>query len=246
MTEWIGRWLVRMRSVCLKREDRKLKRFLSILPCAILFALGGCGLKGNQGGDIRFHDDGRAKPIVAFVPVFDQSGSDIGWSLSEELTDLLKNRLFKRARFYVTVPSSHDKAWLGVSEETHPFSSEVQWIQEAFDSYEYVVFIELVEYNIHSKEKKQTLLDKVTPSYELSMTARARIFDLRGEKLEVILQEFIHKNYSIPKPNALDIANPNRWKKWTHHVSPLGLSHAQFCKEVVKRVEEYIALSKSQ
>ena len=246
MVHWLKQQVLKKRELRLKTGKNRRQLFFFISAWIPLFLLSGCGLSKTQIGDVRFHDDGRAKPIVAFVPIIDRSGSEIGWSLSEEWTDLLKNRLFKRNRFYISVPNGMSEFSFSPSRRPCPFSSDVGWIQEAFESYEYVIFIEIVEYDIHLKEKGKSLLQKISPSRELSMTARIHIFDLRGEKPEIILQEFIHKNYSIPKPSSIEASNPGRWKKWTHHVSPIGLSHAQFCKEISKRIEEYIALSKSR
>ncbi len=211
-----------------------------------LFTLLGCSSKGNYEHATRFHDDGRAKPIVAFVPVFDRSESKLGWSLSEEFTDSLKNRLMKRNNFYVSTPSDINAAIADLSAENNPFAADTTWIKEAFENHEYVVFTELVEHDIHPKELKGNFLDKITPSSELAMTMRIRVFDLRGTNPEVILQEFVHQNHIIPKPANLTDPNPERWKKITYSVSPMGLAHAQLSKEVVKRIEDYILLSKSK
>jgi hypothetical protein len=75
---------------------------------------------------------------------------------------------------------------------------------------------------------------------------RIRVFDLRGSKPEVILQEFVRQTHVIPKPSDLKEHNPERWKKVTYAVSPMGLAHAQLAKEVVKRIEDYVLLSKSK
>jgi len=219
-----------------------MKRLGILLP---VFFLLGCSLKRDYEHATRFHDDGRSKPIVAFIPVFDRSESNVGWSLSEELTDRLKNRLIKRNHFYISTPSEIYTAVANLSSKNNPFLADIAWIKEAFENYEYVIFTELVEHDIHPKELKKDFLYKLTPSSELSMTMRIRIFDLRGAKPEVILQEFVHQNHTIPKPANLNEPNPERWKKITHHVSPIGLAHAQFCKEIAKRSEEYILLSKS-
>jgi len=77
------------------------------------------------------------------------------------------------------------------------------------------------------------------------MTMRIRIFDLRSSKPQIILQELIHQSHLIPKPSDLMRANPDRWKKMTFNVSPMGLAHSQLSKEVSKRIEDYILLSQS-
>ncbi len=220
-----------------------IKRFGLIVT---LFALFGCSSKGGYEQATRFHDDGRAKPIVGFVPVFDRSESKVGWSLSDEFTDHLRTRLHKRNNFYVSTPSDINASIVDLSAENNPFATDIDWIKDAFESHEYVVFAELVEHDIHPKELKGNFLDKITPSSELTITMRVRVFDLRGTKPEVILQEFVHQNHVIPKPSNISEPNPDRWKRITFTVSPLGLAHAQLSKEVVKRVEDYILLSKSK
>lgn len=218
---------------------------LGLLGIAFL-ALVGCSTKGDYEHATRFHEDGRAKPIVAFVPVFDRSGSNVGWSLSDEFTNGIKTRFLKRSNFYVSTPDEVNTAISSLSAENNPFSSETHWIKEAFENHEYVVFAELVEHDIHPKELKGNFLDKITPSSEITATIRVRVFDLRGSKPEVILQEFVRQTHTIPKPSDLNEPNPDRWKKITYSVSPMGLAHAQLIKEVVKRVEDYILLSKSK
>lgn len=218
---------------------------LGLLGIAFL-ALVGCSTKGDYEHATRFHEDGRGKPIVAFVPVFDRSGSSVGWSLSDEFTNGIKTRFLKRSNFYVSTPDEVNAAISSLSAENNPFSAETHWIKEAFENHEYVVFTELVEHDIHPKELKGNFLDKITPSSELTATIRVRVFDLRGSKPEVILQEFVRQTHMIPKPSDLNEPNPERWKKVTYSVSPMGLAHAQLAKEVVKRVEDYILLSKSK
>ncbi len=221
-----------------------LKRFgISLTLCLILF---GCSSNGNYDQVTRFHDDGRAKPVVAFIPVFDRSNAQVGWSLSDEFTDQLRGRLHKQNSFYLNTPDEINQIVANLSAEDNPFSTNTDWIKDAFDHHEFVVFAELVEHDIHLKPLKGNFVDKITPSSELSLSMRVRVFDLRGSHPEVILQEFVHQNYLIPKPSNLNNPNPEKWKKVTFIVSPMGLAHTQFSKEIIKRIENYILLSKSQ
>lgn len=221
-----------------------LKRFgLIFTLCALLF---GCASKGNYETTTRFHDDGRAKPSVAFTPVFDRSEANVGWSLSEEFTDQLRSRLVKRKNFYLTSPFEISEIVSGLNRENNPFGKEINWIKETFKGQEFVVFTELVEHDIHGKTPKGNFIDKITPSSELTLTMRIRVFDLRGTKPVVILQEFVHQDHLIPRPSNISDPNPEKWKRVTFTVSPLGIAHSQFAKEVAKRIEDYILLSKTQ
>ncbi len=213
---------------------------------ALCLALFGCSSNSNYDQVTRFHDDGRAKPVVAFIPVFDRSNAQVGWSLSDEFTDQLRGRLHKQNSFYLNTPDEVNQIVANLSAEDNPFSTNIDWIKDAFDRHEFVIFAELVEHDIHSKPLKGSFVDKITPSSELSLSMRVRVFDLRGSHPEVILQEFIHQDHLIPKPSNLNDPSPEKWKKMTFIVSPMGLAHMQFSKEVIKRVEDYILLSKSQ
>ena len=211
---------------------------------SLCIALFGC-TKNVDEQTSRYHDDGRAKPVVSVIPVFDQSEAKIAWSLSEEFTNQLRQRLFKRNRFYLSTPEEINTVTSKLTEEENPFSTDYGWVKEAFDGHEFIVFTELVEHDIHPKPLKNNFLDKLTPYCELSMTMRVRIFDLRSPKPQIILQELIHQSHLIPKPSNLMEASPDRWKKMTFNVSPMGLAHSQLSKEVSKRIEDYILLSQT-
>jgi len=200
----------------------------------------------SQDQNTRYHDDGRSKPTVAFVPVFDRSGAEVSWSLSEEFTDHLKQRFLKRSNFYLNTTEDINHEIDTLTEQNDPFASEISWVGETFSKEEFVVFAELVEHDIHDKEAKNNFLDKITPSSEISMTMRIRVFDLREETPKIVLQELVTQSHLIPKPSDLREESPDRWRKMTFSITPLGLAHAQFSKEVAKRIEDYILLSKSR
>ncbi len=212
---------------------------------AIFFIFYGC-TKHIDRQEAYCHDDGRSKPIVALIPVFDSSSSKIAWNLSEEFTDHIRERLAHRNNFYLNSPDQIDTEMETLSDANNPFALDVSWIGRTFTKEEYVIFTELVEHDIHPKKSKGNILDKLTPSYELSMTMRIRVFDLRKESPKVVLQELVHQDYLIPKSSTLNEQNPDFWKRKTFFITPLGMAHIQLSKEIVNRVEEYIILSKSR
>ena len=221
-----------------------LKRIGILLTLCLILA--GCGSKSSYDQVTRFHDSGKAKPVVAFVPVFDRSSADVGWSLAEEFTDQMRTRFLKRNSLYLNLQSGLNETIISMSAHNNPFSENTEWIKEAFDTQEFVIFTELVEHDIHAKTPKGNFVDKITPSSEIAMTMRVRVFDLRGESPEVVLQELIHQSHLIPKPNNINEPSPGKWKKVTFTVSPLGLAHAQLSKEAVKRIEDYILIAKAR
>jgi len=221
-----------------------LQRFgWMITLCLAVF---GCSQHNSGDQATRFHEDGRAKPIVALPPVFDRTEAEIGWSLSEEFTNHIRQRMLKRNNFYLNTPDEINAVITSLTEENNPFSNDTAWIKEAFKDHEFVIFTELLEHDIHPKPLKGSFVDKITPSSELTLTMRIRVFDLRSHTPEIILQELVHQTHLIPKPSNLSEENPQRWRNMSFNVSPLGLAHSQFSKEVSKRIEDYILLSKSK
>jgi len=222
----------------------KFKSFTLILTLCL--AIFGCSTNNQYDHAAKFHDDGRAKPVVALIPVFDRSAANLGWDLSEEFTDQRRSKLQKKSNFYLSTSDEVNQVVANLNSEDTPFSTNIDWIKEEFSRHEYVIFTELVEHDIHTKSLKGNFMDKITPSSELSLTMRVRVFDLRGKQPEVILQEFVHQDHLIPRPSNLQEPNPEKWRKMTFMVSPLGIAHNQFSKEVINRIEDYILLSKSQ
>ena len=203
----------------------------------------GCGQSRSLSDVALCHDDGRAKPIVAFSPVYDGSCAEVGWSLSEEFTDHIKERFLQKKNIYLKALDEGNMVAIRTKKH-NPFSSSIEWVKGAFKDCEYVVFTELVEHEIYPKCPEKGFIAHFLPSSELSLTMRIRIFDLRFTKPQVILQELVHQNYPIPKPGHLKNSHPEQWKKMSFHVSPLGFAHSQFVKKVSTRMEEYILLSK--
>jgi len=212
--------------------------FLLLLACS-------CNTKQDV-AQTRFHDDGRAKPTVAFVPVFDRSGAELPWSLSEEMSATIKRRLQKQSNVYLAHPSAVAQSTSMLTQQNDPFGKDISWTKEAFLSHEFVIFTEVVEHNVHERASSESMWDKLAPSGELDMTMRIRIIDLRGSDPEIILQEMISQSHLLPKSNLEMPKGEDKWKKKTYLVSPLGFAHLQMTKEVTKRLEEYILLAKSR
>ena len=203
-----------------------------------------CGTK-NTTAQTKFHDDGRAKPTVVLVPVFDRSNAELAWSLSEEMTAAIRSRLLKRGNFYLAHPSMVSQYTAHLTHKDDPFGTDISWTKEAFQSHEFVIFAEVVQHHLHEKTSNESFLDKLTPSGELDMTMRLRIVDLRGNEAKIILQEMISQNHLLPKSSIELPKDELKWKRKTYFVSPLGFAHLQMSKEVSRRVEDYILLAQS-
>ncbi len=220
-----------------------------MLPNLIVIALAivtfGCGNHSNN-QMVKCHDDGRAKPIVAFVPLFDRSGAVMPWNLSEELSYTMQRRLTERGECFLTDSDVIKEITSKLTDAHNPFGNELAWTKNAFSYNEFVVFTELIEHQIHPKELRNSFIDKITPSYQLDMTIRIRVIDLRFEKPQVILQELVQQSHLIPKPVYEPNGEQDKWKKRTYAVSPISFAHLQMTKNIARRIEDYILLAKTK
>lgn len=212
---------------------------------ASLILLTGCSHSTSSEPMTRYHDDGRAKPMVALLPISDKSETELPWNLSEELTYSVYNRVAKRGVFWINTFAECVQNAKRIHPSHNFFSKDVSWVKEYFPDHEFVVFCELVEHDIHERAPSNSFLDRITPSNELEMAVRIRVLDVREEP-RVILQEVVTQKNMINKQTALDQQDPEQWKHLTYSISPLGYSHSQFSKEIVRRIEEYIILAKSR
>ena len=213
-----------------------------LLACIFL-----CACNRNHSNQVSlFKDDGHRKAAVAFVPVVDNSESELPWSLSEEFTSSITQRLTSRNN--VLLAGEHDifAALDGIDDSCQPFNDDMQWMKKTFQDQDFVVFTELIDHYLHTHPNQKIAdLDDGRAAF-LDLTMRVRVIDLRGREPQVVLQEIIHHDHNIPKFFAnIDYAEKH-WGKTSFHITPVGLAHAQLTREMASRLDDYISIAKSK
>jgi hypothetical protein len=180
------------------------------------------------------------RPIVGVVPVIDHSHSDLNWDVSQELSTALRQRLAQKNRLYLI--GKEDAAAMGKKAlASHdPFELDTDWVRKYFPQNEFVVFIELLQHNEIPILSSNNLQD--APA-ELNLSARVRVFDLRGPAPRIVLQEVVEQEHHIPRQFTKANFNQVPWGDETFDVSPLGIAHDMLCKEISSRVEDYILIA---
>ncbi|NGX51899.1 MAG: hypothetical protein KR126chlam5_00188 [Candidatus Anoxychlamydiales bacterium] len=181
----------------------------------------------------RFYDDGRARPVVAISSVIDSTTYDLPWSLSEEITFLIKSQLTNNKNLFLSSTEMMDES---LTNTDAPFDLNVNWMKDRFDNSEFLVFLELLN---HNELKKDNISN-------LEMSMRIRIVDVRSREPKVILQECIDENYYIAKGSIKEDYQNVIWGSSEYANSRMGLAHKQLAKEISDRISDYIALSKSR
>jgi hypothetical protein len=208
----------------------------------LLFSFFAISCSHNSDETSRFHEDGRAKPVIAIASAIDTTSFECPWSLSEEITTMVTGQIAQSGKLFV-----HANAEFPFVE--NPFGMDLSWVKREFQKEEFVIFLELVEH-----ENKPVFKGKREPAYyspqevstNLNMSVRLRVLDIRGSQPKIVLQELIRDSYYIPKTLIPTDYNSVVWGSDEYRTSPMGVAHAQFVQEIASRVMDYVLLAKSQ
>lgn len=185
-----------------------------------------------------------SKPRVAVAPAIDNSDHDLSWNLSDEMTYSVFYRLDQKNQFIVTDPQKVKSISRRLQQSNNPFGGDLKWVKRYFAQDDFVVFLEVLKH-----EESSIVNDKeVNPkdcSANLNMTLRVVVVDIRQQTPEVILQEIVTDTHFIPRQFNKYNFHQASWGTEEFHLSPVGMAHAQFIKDISARVEEYIQLAKS-
>ena len=188
----------------------------------------------------RYHEDGRAKPVVAIASMIDTTSFDVPWSLSEEFTSEVLKNVAQNGSIFV-------RATDDFSPTENPFAQDLSWVKREFPSQEFVVFMELVQHDISLASKGK---NSSTPTQELAtnlnMAVRVRVLDLRGAAPKIVLQEMVRDSYYIPRSLLPTDYNLTTWGSAEFRTSPMGIAHSQIVQQISNRLSDYILLAKSR
>jgi hypothetical protein len=187
----------------------------------------------------RYHEDGRAKPIVAVAPLIDTTSFDAPWSLSEELTAMIVQRVGESGEVFVR--SAENSAFA-----ENPFGSDLNWIKREFEGKEFVVFLELVQHEAAPVSQEKRNLPPQEVSTNLNMSVRMRVIDLRGPSPQIVLQEMVKESYFVPKTLMPTDYSQVVWGTDDYRQSPMSIAHAQLVQELSDRISDYVLLAKSR
>ncbi|MGR3912372.1 MAG: CT253 family lipoprotein [Candidatus Rhabdochlamydia sp.] len=208
-----------------------MKRVTCILFSFTIF-LGGCG---HHQAPFSMEKPTSNRPIVSLVPVIDHSKPLARWNLSQELSQTIRSRLAHEGTLYLLSKDLVDNLSEKIKPGKNPFSLDTQWIKKAYPPSEFIAFFELLNHKISPLNHSESDLQP-TSSF-LNMSVRVRVFDVRGNSPQVVLEELIEHSQYLPLQ-----AENTSWGDDMFELSPVGLAHEKLCQELATRVEDYILI----
>ncbi|MGH2611939.1 MAG: CT253 family lipoprotein [Rhabdochlamydiaceae bacterium] len=210
----------------------------SIWACALF--LGGCS-KGANSTAVLIEQPVTTRPIVTIAPVFDRSHHELSWNISHELTAAIRQRLTQYGHLYLLSEDQVYAMTRRLPQGHDPFGLETAWVKKGYPQNEFVAFFELIDH------REVPLLSSKSNSEEgpaqLNVSMRVRVFDLRGDVPNVVLEEIVEQSHHIPRQFTRNQFNQVPWGDEMFEISPLGIAHEKLCQELASRVEDYILLN---
>lgn len=195
----------------------------------LLLTISGCA--SRYADFFPYHDDGKQKPHVAFLPMDNTSESCINPTIEKDLYNSIRNQVMYRGDLYFFSEDETGSMIRKAGPDVDFFGKDLSF-SNAFCGSEFIVVTELIEHCIVPRsDVKSCYMSHCTLGDScLSMRLRIRVIDRRCDGPRVILQEIIDVNYAITNNAACNPLEP----KGTVY------AHKRFVEDVVCRLENVI------
>lgn len=228
-----------------------MKKILFYLPLiAAAIVLTSCSEKYKD--TTLYQINGRAKPIVAILPVIDgresqetMSSRGVTWDISKELTEGIRGRLSNSEKLYVL----RDGGNIDVAQQFNTVDCRQisRNFSQGINNAEFIVVTELV-----NQQEKPYNQDRFSPAHSvkgevaevLSIDFRVKVVDMREATPKIVLQEVIHANHLINKPESQFDYSRAAYGSSSYIRTPMGVAHHKLVREVTGRIENYIRATK--
>jgi hypothetical protein len=219
--------------------------YFRFAPVCLALLAAGCHQSSTHSDErpAVMQQEARTRPRVAIVPVIDHSVNGCRWNLSEEFTSQICDELYQKDNMRMVNPNKAKALLRNAKVDSSPFEVNVDWVKKVFKDDEFVVFMELVEHQEIYRQEQGKLKPVKDCSADLNMSMRVRVLDLREEKPQVVLQELVHHTHFIPKQYTEKNYFHASWNYDSFALSPTGLAHEEFIRDIASQINAYIVLS---
>jgi hypothetical protein len=219
-----------------------ISKVIAILICCV--SVTSCGRSCSD--TCLYEKTGQIKPTVAVMPCLVKNNEvEIGWDLSEELTQELRRRVFESPKIYLE--RGNETVQLAKALSTPNPKLIPSAPLKDLDYADYVLVTEVVEqrqtpYGFPSLSEQKGHLEELGAI--LALKLRVRVVDCRNGEPHVILQELMETSQVVAKPYLQTDYQRVKWGSEPFMHTPLGMAHSKILREVVAHVENYIVATR--
>ena len=206
--------------------------------------ISGCSNRFND--TAAYHSSGRAKPVVAVLPVIDSTSGDkkeYHWDRSEEFTTEIRKYISDSSQLYLL----NLAAGMNTAQTLNtPHVSEIsEDLLQSLSPAEFAIVSELIDekvipYGLRNANASRPHLSDI--GSKISIALRVRVIDLRGKEPKIVLQEVIYQDHDVAKAYYNCDYKKCPWGSARYATTPMGIAHAKVIRELVAHVEGYVGL----
>jgi hypothetical protein len=216
-----------------------MRRITTLLLTSALTLLVGCD--SHYTDTALYHSNGKAKPIVAVLPVIDSTDTQVyNWDRSEEFTSEIRKHVAVSPRLYLL---NYAGALSLAKELNTPHMDEIpHHVIDNLTPAEFAIVSELIDERVTPcgiKKNPSKLTGDLGSKIQLAM--RIRVLDLRGKEPKVVLQEVIYQDQDVASAYESDYTKAP-WGSARFPQTPLGMAHNKVVRKLVAHVEGYVGL----
>lgn len=185
------------------------------------------------------HDDGVVKPVVALLPLIDDSELDNSFDLPNELTKSMRCEIRNSGELYL-LPHNEVEMHLSQMGKADIFGKKDALLSQHFCNADFVVLTELISHEIIPYEVNTNIIKSILDRKTLQISMRIKILDVRDSAPHIVLQEILTNQYPILRRDLEIDLNNLQIDSENYKYSSICRAHQQLVYTVVKRMEEVI------
>jgi hypothetical protein len=188
-----------------------------------------------------YHDDGRPKPKVVIVPVFNSCEDVVPWDVSKELTAGMRYEIMNNGELFL-FSQEEVNSTLAKMGGVDFFTKESVFAQN-FCEADFVVLVEFMDQQNCNSYTVAGCPIPFSPCREVVLKTRVKVIDLRSRSPRIVQQEILSDTYLVT-PECADIHGkfPETGTS-AYQRSSIGKAHQRMVSNLVTRMERVIKCS---
>jgi len=171
-----------------------------------------------------YHDDGRMKPHVAFLPVINSLPKTLPSDVSNDMANAIHYHLMDSGQLYA-LPEEQVKAGIEQCGGLAFFEKDCAFAQQYKDA-DFIVIIDLIDHTYENCNSRGIA--------QLVLKARVKVIDARFRESSIALQEIMARDYTVyAVPGAFETEQE-------HYAMSISKAHNKFAVEIAQRIEQVI------
>lgn len=188
-----------------------------------------------------YHDDGRPKPKVVIVPVFNSCEDHVPWDISQELTSNMRYEIMNNGELFLFSQEEVNSKLAQIGPVD--FFTKESLFAQSFCEADFLVMVEFMDQQFCDSYTIAGCSVPFSPCREVVLKTRIKVMDLRCRVPRIVQQEILSDTYLVT-PECADVHGkfPDTGTR-AYQSTSIGKAHQRMVSNLVTRMERVIKCS---